>query len=210
MSNKVFEFPATLIYDVLNKKSNYTVQFGIENQSSYNKNTLVYYSSEKPKYYQLIVNDTIYINAKYNERNYYFKDFYNPIKWEITNIQKKVNNINLTKVTFAFRGRNYIAWIDLKTDMKIGPWKFFNPPGLIYEATDTQGFFSWKLYLINDVSKWEYSPFENYCGSYLSYKEYPIIRYKEDIDNFKNKNNNPFNTKINSRNDLEILFEWEK
>lgn len=69
------------------------------------------------------------------------------MNWELQNEFKEIDNTILQKATLIFRGRTYEAWCNLEIPISIGPWKFNNAPGLIYEITsDEEGsFYTWIL-----------------------------------------------------------------
>ncbi len=66
------------------------------------------------------------------------------IKWELKQEFKEVSGLNCQKATGSFRGRNYIAWFTEDIPSNLGPWKLNGLPGLILEAADDQGIFSYR------------------------------------------------------------------
>ena len=58
------------------------------------------------------------------------------IKWDIKNITKKIDGIEVVKAETTFRGRKYTAWFSPDIPVSLGPWKLNGLPGLILEAYD--------------------------------------------------------------------------
>lgn len=56
--------------------------------------------------------------------------------WEITDSTKNILNIECTKATCNFRGREWTAWFASDIPVNNGPWKLGGLPGLILEAYD--------------------------------------------------------------------------
>lgn len=69
------------------------------------------------------------------------KDSLYPMTWNIDTVTKKVGELNCTKATCNFRGRNYTAWFSNDIPKSKGPWKFGGLPGLIVELEDSQRHF---------------------------------------------------------------------
>ncbi len=59
-----------------------------------------------------------------------------PMEWTIDTATKKVGELNCTKATCYFRGRNYTAWYSTDIPIAFGPWKMGGLPGLIIELED--------------------------------------------------------------------------
>src|SRR5690606_10669622 len=58
---------------------------------------------------------------------------------------KKVNQYNLQKATCDFGGRKWTAWFNTEIPLNEGPYKFHGLPGLIFEVSDSQNQFVFKL-----------------------------------------------------------------
>ena len=67
------------------------------------------------------------------------------MNWMITKEQKKISNYICTKAKTVFRGRTYEVWYTELIPISSGPWKFNGLPGLILQAKDLQGIYSWEL-----------------------------------------------------------------
>ncbi|WP_417430900.1 GLPGLI family protein [Halpernia sp.] len=209
---KTFVFPANLQFEIKTKIKLYKVQFGIKPNGDapetyfISKKTPLYYIYAKPGEKNLILENIP--NAK--EKDYVLNDVYE-MKWVLSSEFKIVNKIKLLKAETDFRGRHYIAWYDEKVKISVGPWKFKNTPGLIYEVYDDANSFKWSLLNFKESSDEIKNPFDSYKGEVISFHKYPKLRYgltpelKKELE--KIPNNQVFEQE---RNGLEIEFEWEK
>jgi GLPGLI family protein len=66
------------------------------------------------------------------------------VKWTIHNDKKKIGKYSCTKATGTFKGRVYEVWFAESLNVPFGPWKLNGLPGLILEATDNEGYVSFK------------------------------------------------------------------
>ena len=65
------------------------------------------------------------------------------IKWEIFDEEKMIaDTYRCKKAVGDFRGRTYTVWFTEKIPIPSGPWKLGGLPGLILEATETEGKFA--------------------------------------------------------------------
>ncbi len=67
------------------------------------------------------------------------------ITWKLNSDTKKVNQYNLQKATCDFGGRKWTAWFNTEIPLNEGPYKFRGLPGLIFEISDSQNLFVFKL-----------------------------------------------------------------
>jgi GLPGLI family protein len=140
--------------------------------------------------------------------------------WKLTGVKKTINKRNCVEMTTTFRGRDYIAFIDLSVPVNFGPWKFNNFPGLPVLITDTQNKLKWTLSEIKNETKENIENFIKEQKEYLNslkqmtLKEYVKLdeetnhghtlivsrmprEYKREKSNFK-------------RGGFELIFEWEE
>lgn len=208
--NRDFIFPAEVMVNAKEKNKLYTVQFGIEKSNSIKNNFFV--SNKKPRYLLYTNNNEVLIsdyipNAK--EQNYFFKDSYK-MDWQLAKETKIEGKILLSKAETIFRGRKYICWYDAKKQIKEGPWKFTNVPGLIHEIADETKYFEWKLKKIEILQQEITNPFAEIKEPPFSYRQYPDLRYGVSEDLKQKLSKNPNNYLITEKRDgLEIEFEWE-
>ena len=205
------EFPANVKFDTQSQIRLYKVQFGIDSSGDLPNNFFT--SKRKPVYFiygKASESITIFENVpNVKETDYVFTDNY-PMKWILSKETKMLENIKLSKAEVDFRGRHYIAWYDEKVKIPVGPWKFKNTPGLIYEIYDDQNSFKWSLNQFNAHGDSIKNPFETYTGDIISYHEYPQLRYGLTPELKKELAKVPNNQmKEQERNGLEIQFEWE-
>lgn len=120
------------------------------------------------------VNDVIVIKPKKDEMKIVYNDFTNTnmyfkdivafekiyvkedkydMKWNLSDDIKKFGKRECKKATTKFRGRNYTAWYSNEIKTNIGPWKFNNTPGLIFEIYDEDKILHIKLNNLNTKKK---------------------------------------------------------
>lgn len=137
------------------------------------------------------------------------------INWKIDYTEtKKIASYNCNKATASFRGRNYTAWYSIKLPFSFGPWKFNGLPGLILEISDVTNTFKWR------ASKIQY-PTNTVLE--VPYKKTERVSLRELIK-IENENSKVLRAKLmslipkdaivtipkNDRNDIELVYEWEK
>lgn len=69
--------------------------------------------------------------------------------WTIDTTQKKIGKFLCRKATTNFRGRTFTVWFTPEIPISDGPWKFWGLPGLILEAKDDKGEYSFTVESIN-------------------------------------------------------------
>lgn len=211
-ANQWYKFPAVLNLDTLSGEKSYNVIFGIDKQVKAEQNT---FSSKGNSQYVLfytpkggnIISERVYA---VKEKDYVFEDRYS-MTWKTSAETKLRDGLILNKAETDFRGRHYIAWYNSKIKVSVGPWKFINTPGLLYEIADRENLFKWELEQINNVKEKIENPFSNYKGEILSYHEFPELRYGLSLEKKRELERNPNdNALILERNGLEKTFEWEQ
>jgi len=142
-------------------------------------------------------------------------------KWEPTGKNKNVNGRDCIEMKADFRGRTYLALVDLSVPINFGPWKFNNFPGLPVLIYDTENKLKWTLTQIKKESQENIISFiekqEVYLKSLkkLTLKEY-VNLYDETGDghslivtklprDYKREKS----SKKRKRGGLELKFEWE-
>ena len=80
-----------------------------------------------------------------NMYDYFLIKSTDKINWNISNETKKVNDYTLQKATTNFGGRNWTAWFSSEIPFQEGPYKFRGLPGLIFEISDNENNFNYKL-----------------------------------------------------------------
>ena len=71
----------------------------------------------------------------------------------ITNDSKYILNHKTYQAKIASGGRNWVAWYSAEIPFADGPYKFNGLPGLIFEITDTENNYSFKLVQILKSNK---------------------------------------------------------
>lgn len=85
-------------------------------------------------------------NLNFEFLNDYFKyTTTDKIDWKLSSETKKIEQYNLQKATANFGGRKWIAWFNPEIPINEGPYKFRGLPGLIFEISDSENQFTFKL-----------------------------------------------------------------
>ena len=71
----------------------------------------------------------------------------------LTNDSKYILNHKTYQAKIASGGRNWVAWYSAEIPFADGPYKFNGLPGLIFEITDTENNYSFKLVQILKSNK---------------------------------------------------------
>ncbi|QXP74111.1 GLPGLI family protein [Tenacibaculum sp. HL-MS23] len=137
------------------------------------------------------------------------------MNWKIDYTEtKKIANYNCNKATVNFRGRDYKAWYSIKLPFSFGPWKFNGLPGLILEIKDVTNTFKWR------ASKIKYPGVKKIEVPYKKVKRVSLRK----LIKIEEENSKIMRAKLmsllpkdaivtipkNDRNDLELVYEWEK
>lgn len=75
------------------------------------------------------------------------------VDWQIQTDTMTLSGYPCQRATTRVSGRNYAVWFTPEIPIPDGPFKFFGLPGLIVQATDSQGFFQFKLKEFKEVDR---------------------------------------------------------
>lgn len=75
------------------------------------------------------------------EKFYYTEDM-PEIDWELSDDTKSILGYECQKATADFHGRKWTVWFSPEIPVMNGPWKLGGLPGLILEASDTSGLYT--------------------------------------------------------------------
>ncbi len=144
------------------------------------------------------------------------------LQWISTGAEQLVNRRECIKMVSKFRGRDYVAYVDLSVPVNFGPWKFNSFPGLPVLIYDTENKLKWTLIKITNDSKTDVLEFIEQQNAYLnslknlSLREY-VKLYDETEDGHSiilSKMSRDFQKapgqKKKKRGGLELKFEWER
>lgn len=187
------DYNAILVFD--NKNSLYiNRQDSLENGHIYKSGN---FGSGNNRVIRTVVTNKIgfrYFN-NLTEKTMYYRDIgFNKVKestenivWTICTNTKKIGNIECTKATAAFRGRNYTAaWFAPSIALPFGPWKLQGLPGIILEAYDTDKEIYWYFKSINYPGNFKHllKPIDNESDKWMTSNEFEkslVLSYIESI-----------------------------
>lgn len=93
----------------------------------------------------IICREFIFFTSEYVLR----QEINSSFNWLILDEFKTIGRYQARKAKGSFRGRDYIVWFTYEIPLNLGPWRFFGLPGLILEAYDTKGLFSFEIISID-------------------------------------------------------------
>ncbi len=134
--------------------------------------------------------------------------------WKLESETKLVSNYLCSKATTLFRGRKYIAWYCSDLPIQVGPWKFNNLPGAIFQIYDETNSFAWTIVkIVKNVDDTKLVVNKNL-------KQYTLKEFIERDEISKNEIGNQAILKYTERGATiisesynrgrEKKFEWEK
>ena len=85
-------------------------------------------------------------------------------KWQMVNKDTLIAGYPCQKAITQFRGRTWTAWFTPDIPISDGPWKLYGLPGLILQATDDKGYFSFKCI---EIEKGKNQPIVFYKQKYI-------------------------------------------
>ena len=91
------------------------------------------------------------------------------MNWSIKNETKTINGYLCQRATSTYRGRNWNVWFTMQIPVSDGPWKFFGLPGLILQAEDEKGYYSFVCSGIKNAEKQIIMP--HYEAENLTFEE---------------------------------------
>lgn len=132
------------------------------------------------------------VNSFNNTNFYRVSDYFvfpseDPIKWTLSNETKQIDTYKVQKATADFGGRKWTAWFAPDIQINEGPYKFRGLPGLIFEISDLEGHFHYKLVKNKKFSKTQSTDnfLETYYGqtptkiSMVMYKKLFLDHYND-------------------------------
>jgi GLPGLI family protein len=189
-----------------NKKSESDGGYGIQMVLGSNKIKERYQIYQQKK-------DTI-LNIDYlNDKVVYYNDKLPNQKWHITTETKYISKYLCYKAELSFRGRNYTAWFTTDFNVRYGPWKFKNTPGLIMQIYDESKSFLWSINKIERIKESKELNINNEI-EIISLKEFIRQKEKSDLEMI-NRSMLRFQgrglelAKTEKNRGRETTFEWE-
>lgn len=162
-----------------NSENNATVKFNTDEQFLFE---YLYNSKTKESF----IKDFIFL------KKYYYKTKESNPNWILSNEKKKIDTFNCQKATTIFNGRTWIAWFTLDIPYPYGPWKLHGLPGLILEASDTEGKYTFTFTSISNNGTLDKTPLFN------EWQNKSINSTQQDYMNIKKKKINELESKAKS------------
>lgn len=191
--NKSFKSHVVFFDLILNEKfSTYTQKYTEEIDEQYTEeskdgiNDVIIVKPKKDEM-RIVYNDFTTTNMYFKDivafSKIYVKEDKFEMKWNLSDDIKKFGKRECKKATTKFRGRNYTAWYSTEIKTNIGPWKFNNTPGLIFEIYDEEKILHIKLNSLNTKKKSNIISWNNEkISKIINIKEYINLKSKaEDI-----------------------------
>lgn len=101
----------------------------------------------RPSYiyvYQNIPERSImYYDQKCGDAYYQYAEPWDEQHWEISDSTKTIIGYECVMAAGEYHGRQWTVWFAPEIPLSVGPWKFCGLPGLILEAADSKGEYSW-------------------------------------------------------------------
>lgn len=101
----------------------------------------------KPSYiyvYQNLSEETItYYDQKCGDEYYKYTESWDDQNWQICDSTKNIIGYECIMALADYHGRQWTVWFTPEIPLPIGPWKFCGLPGLILEASESKGDYSW-------------------------------------------------------------------
>lgn len=105
--------------------------------------------------------------------------------WKILPEHKTIAGHKCTKAVGKYMGRTYEVWYTTDIPVRVGPWKFYDLPGLVMSAYDTQHQYSFTFIDMQpcrgDVALFPSSTFkttkEKFLKEYALYLNDPVAYY---------------------------------
>jgi GLPGLI family protein len=209
--------------------------FNLNINDQYSTYTQVYKNEMDEKYAQDNgegVSNMIVVKPKKNEMKIIYNDFVNSemyfkdivaydkvyvkeikikMEWKLSEEKRAYGSKICKKATTFFRGRKYTAWYSPEIKTKVGPWKFINTPGLIFEIYDTDYVLHIRLNKLNtkkysNINSWENEKNKKVIGmtKYISLRKKSEDIILERLNSKLPKGSKPF-IKNKEQQDIEIL-----
>ena len=99
--------------------------------------------------YQNYPEGSITTRSKVQQRRVEIEEIRETIAWTFRDSVKQVLGYECLFAEADFRGRHWEVWYTLEIPSSAGPWKLWGLPGLICEAADAAGHYSWTLVSVN-------------------------------------------------------------
>ena len=142
------------------------IKKGGELQDIYNAfNKIIYPKSYS--YYELYKNYPQKGTFTFTDRilkKYRYDEIMEVPQWRMMHKDTLIAGYPCQKAITQFRGRTWTAWFTLDIPISDGPWKLYGLPGLILQATDDKGYFSFKCI---QIEKGKNQPIVFYKQKYI-------------------------------------------
>lgn len=131
------------------------------------------------KVYKDLKNQKAIVQANLMRERYVYEEENFPIKWEIGEETKQIEDYVAQKATTNYGGRKYEAWFTFQVPIQDGPYLFSGLPGLILELSDTDGDYQFSVVSIKPLS--EKLNFDSETEEYQSVKKEKFIKAYQNL-----------------------------
>lgn len=159
-----------------------------------------------------------YFFDSYGSNRFLIEDIYPLHNWTVTSESKNISGYKCLKATTNYRGRVWDAWFTPDIPLPYGPWKLCGLPGLIIEATEDTGKYTFR---VENIEYKRAEIFDREFASLVKTRNREPIPIKDFI-----RNNDEFHlnaraemkkqwpdgvySPINLRHGYELKYEWEE
>ncbi len=134
-------------------------------------------------------------------------------EWTFDTAQRYIGKFLCRKATTSFRGRNFTAWFTPEIPISDGPWKFWGLPGLILEAKDEKGEYSFVAESINypakEVTTIIAKPTDGIAVDFKTFQTADDLEFEKMRRKTMASSDNRGETKVtkNKQNTIELKYE---
>ncbi len=186
-----------------------------ENDGNYEIQVVLGSNKTKERYQIYSRKTDTLLNIDYlNDDIIYYYDKLPEQNWQITTETKKISKYLCYKATLNFRGRSYTAWFTTDINVRFGPWKFTNTPGLIMQIYDESNSFFWSVNKIGTLNEFNTINFDNDV-EIISMQEFTEKKEQSNLEmvnrsmlRYQERGLELAKTEINRGR--EKTFEWEE
>lgn len=143
---------------------------------------------------------------------YFITDHMGKMEWQLVNETKEIQGYTCYKALTKFRERKWEVWYSPEIPIQYGPWKFYNLPGLLFEATDETKRFAFRLKEIKTTDE-----LKNLSIDLKKYNPIDLKGYEELLSEIRSLDFLPKDrgyvierVETSKNQGIESVYEWEQ